>query len=172
MISIDFIVILVTWIFNRFGVPSGYPRGALWGTFSVLVATPRAQEPKKRRIARCLFAGSIFDRIFFTFRVPWIPKNSDSVCERYTKPHFRPRPKKNTIFTDFVIVLQTICTMLETFGSPLGLEGACFSFLFRLDFSISFLMDFRPRRVPQKGTRRQGDVCSGAMVKRHILRKA
>ena len=66
-------------IFNRFGVPSGDPRDALWGTFSVLVATLRAQEPKKRRIARCLFAGSIFDRIFFTFWVPWIPKNKDSV---------------------------------------------------------------------------------------------
>ena len=52
---------------------------ALWRTFSVLEATPRAQEPKKRRIARCLFAGSIFHRIFFTFRVPWIPKNNDSV---------------------------------------------------------------------------------------------
>ena len=124
-------------IFNRFGVPSGDPRGALWGTFSVLVATPRAQEPKKRRIARCLFAGSIFDRIFFTFRVPWIPKNKDSVLEGYTKPHFRPKPKKTRFYTDFVIVLRTIWTMLGTFGSPLGLESACFSF-----FAASIFLSF------------------------------
>ena len=45
---------------------------ALWRTFSVLEATPRAQEPKKRRIARCLFRARFFigfHRIFFTFRV-------------------------------------------------------------------------------------------------------
>ena len=44
--------------------------------------------------------------------------------------------------------------MLETFGSPLGLEGACFSFFSASIFLSLFEKDFRPRRVPQKGTRR------------------
>ena len=128
--------------FNRFGVPSGDPRGALWGTFSVLVATPKAQEPKKRRIARCLFAGSIFDRIFFTFRVPWIPKNKDSVWEWYTKPHFRPKPKKTRFQTDFVIVLRTIWDDVGDLWLTFGARGRLFFVFFRIDFSISFFLDF------------------------------
>ena len=50
--------------FLSFWAPFWGPSGRPLEPFSVLVATPRAEEPKKRRIARCLVAGSIFHRIF------------------------------------------------------------------------------------------------------------
>ena len=103
------------------GAPFGKPVWSLW--------PPQGpKNRKKRRTRGCLFASSISNRVFFTFQVPWTPKNKDSVWDGYTKPHFRPRPKKTRFYTDFVIVLRTIWTMLETFGSPLGLKGTRFSF--------------------------------------------
>ena len=80
----------------HFGVPLG-PLGAPVGvTFRYLWPSRGPENRKKRRTEGCLFAGSIFDRIFFTFWVPGTRKNKDSVWEGYTKPHFRPRPKKRS----------------------------------------------------------------------------
>ena len=88
------------------------------------------------------------------------------------KTTFSTETEKNTILYRFCHRFTDHLDHVGDLWLTLGARGTPFFLFLRLDFSIRFLMDFRPRRVPQKGTRRQGGVCSGAMVKRHILRKA
>ena len=95
-----------------------------------------------------------FSSIFFTFRVSWIPKNHDSVWEWYTKPHFKQKPKKTRFHTDFVIVLRTIWDDVGDLWLTFGARGRMFFVFFRIDLSISFLLDFElPTRAPQNVTR-------------------
>ena len=77
--------------------PLGHPSGSLCGPFG-RPKDPRTE--KKRRTRGCLFTSSIFWEVFFTFQVPWTPKNKNSVWERYAKPHFRPRPEKTRFWND------------------------------------------------------------------------
>ena len=90
------------------------------------------------------------------FQVPWIPKNKDSVRDGYTKPHFRPKPRKTRFYTDFVIVLQTIWHHVTgPLAHPWGSRAPVFRF-FPHRFSISFFMDFGlPAGPPKKGRRHQ-----------------
>ena len=129
----------------HFGVPLG-PLGAPFGvTFRSLWPPWRPKNRKKRRTEGCLFAGSIFDRIFSTFWVPGTPKNKDSVWEGYTKPHFRPRPKKTKFRSDFGMVLETIWDNFADPWATFAPQDRCF---FRFFFQSIFLSILLPIFVP------------------------
>ena len=133
----------------HFGVPLG-PLGAPFGvTFRSLWPPWRPKNRKKRRTEGCLFAGSIFDRIFSTFWVPGTPKNKDSVWERYTKPHFRPRPKKTMFRSDFGMVLGTIWDHFADPWATFAPQDRLFFPFFPIDFSSVFLSILVPSGVPQ-----------------------
>ena len=122
----------------HFGVPLG-PLGAPFGvTFRSLWPSRGPKNRKKRRTEGCLFAGSIFDRIFSTFWVPGTPKNKDSVWEWYTKPHFRPRPKKTRFRTDLGMVLGNIWYHVGSLWVTFGARGHLFCDFLRIDFPIDF----------------------------------
>ena len=125
------------------GAPFGEPFRSLWPPWG-------PKKRKKRRFGGCLFAGPIFDPIFFTFRVPWTPKTTNSVWERYTKPHFRPRPKKPRFRTYFGVVLRTILDHVASLWVIFAARGPLFCESFRIDFSIDFSVDFKVPPPPQK----------------------
>ena len=128
--------------------PSGEPFRSLWPS-----RAPKKR--KKRRFGGCLFAGPIFARIFFTFRVPWTPKTIDSVWERCTKPRFRPRPKKTRFRIDFGVDLKNNWGHVGCLWVTFGARGFLFCDFFRDDFPIDFFMDFGVPATTPEGTRRQ-----------------
>ena len=106
---------------SRFWLHLGHPLGALGALFGEpfrsLWPLRVPKKRKKRRIRECLFANPVFDRIFFTFRVPWTPENINSDWDEYAKKHFQPRPNKHDFGTILEWFRDTFGTMLGTFRS-------------------------------------------------------
>ena len=147
---------------------------ALWRTFSVLVATPRAQEPKKKHALQGVCSRARF-LIGFSLLFGCLgPLKTRIPCGRGTQNHIFDRRRKKH---DFRQILWSFYgpfgTMLGTFGSPLEPEGACFSFLSASIFYQFFSGFWVPRGPQKRNSAAQGLLlwCYGEM-KRHILRKA
>ena len=99
-------------------------------------------------------------------------KNSNSAAEGCRFSKVAQAAKK-------VVPGTILGSILATFRRPGGALGRLFP-IFGASISASIFSRKKkrtvvkkwPQGVPQKGTRRHEDYCSGARVKRHILRKA
>ena len=152
-------------LFETLGASFGKPFQSLWPP-----GGPRNR--RKRRIGECLVANPIFHGICFSFQVPWIPKSKHSVWERSSKPHFRPRQQKH----DFEIIWDWFLTNFLVISRTPESQERHKSDQERprkpKKHRAGKTWQKESRRIPQKETRRQRGVTSGAVVKRHILRKA
>ena len=152
-------------LLETLGAPFGEPFRSLW--------PPRRPKNRKNDALQGVCSRVRFLIGFSSFFGCLGSLKTTIPCKRGTQNHIFDRSRKKH---DFILILLSFYgpfgTMLGTFGSPLELEGACFFVFCRIDFSISFLMDFRPQRGSPKKEHGIIGLDSGAMVKRHVLRKA